>query len=266
MTGGIVPGVHGRVAMVNPEKGQGECPGEVECQREEKSPQDEQGPGRKGPAVKFAHEERGHEIGLERTDAGTGFIDTDGALRKFNEVTLLEGDVAEPVEGFDAGGGDPLHERGDEGGFNATRPGHGQQKKEGGKSEVAKPAKASDGKQSGGGSTCGQKGCGPKDQAPIGVGGVDDKEDGPKKGGGEQDGEEPGSGERGAGRGPVGPAFPKKEGGKEGHEPAERVVGVEFPFGSEEPREGKEGECRGEDEERRGCRAGNHSGGGREAS
>lgn len=150
VSGRVVPGVHGRVTSMDPEEGEDEGSGKVEQKGKEETAEDEEESCGEGTAVEFADKEGGHEIGLEGTDAGAGFINADGALGEFNEVALLDGDMAEPVERFDTSRGHPPHEGGDDGSFKIGGPGYGQEEEGGRKGKVAKPGTAAESQEENG--------------------------------------------------------------------------------------------------------------------
>jgi len=95
---------------------------DVEAEAQGDADGDESGPGPKPKAVKLAHEEGGHETGLEGTDAAAGFVYANRAGGKLDEVAALEGGNVEPSQKFDGQIGDHAHEALSQALFNAVRP------------------------------------------------------------------------------------------------------------------------------------------------
>ena len=112
---------------------------DVEAETKGEANGDQSGPGPKPEAVELAHQQRGHEAGLEGANAAAGFVHADRAGAQFDEVAALQGGDVQPAEQFNRQTGDHLHQTLGQPFFDAVGPDDGDQDKADGEGKVADP-------------------------------------------------------------------------------------------------------------------------------
>ena len=146
-----------------------------------------------GELIEFAQEQRDHERGLQRSNAGARFVDADKTGADLDDIPQLHGRNPDRVEDFHVDEGVDAHEALDDELLEVGRPRHGDEKKQDGKGEVPHPAHSARQINSARGDDSGGERHGPTEQPPIGVRFLNEADRDQERGGqnDEQSGEDP---------------------------------------------------------------------------
>ena len=154
-------------AVLGAEIDEEKCPDEIAEKGEQRASDDEDHAAANREGVEVAEEKRDHEGGLQRTNAGARFVDSNITGADFDDVAHLHGRNPDRGQEFDVDERVDAHQSLDHDLFETRRPRHRDKKEQDRKREVAQPASAAGEINSGAGNEHRANRHRPTEQSPV---------------------------------------------------------------------------------------------------